>query len=93
MFNDKFTRHQDYDLNIRASFYKFSFIYIDQPLSTYATSRKSHKIKGEGVKYSYFWLNEMKPYLTKKIYFHTKHSDCLSVIWMIITNLVLYMFL
>ncbi|HFN1251990.1 TPA: glycosyltransferase family 2 protein [Klebsiella quasipneumoniae subsp. similipneumoniae] len=72
MFNDKFTRHQDYDLNIRASFYKFSFIYIDQPLSTYATSRKSHKIKGEGVKYSYFWLNEMKPYLTKKDIFSYK---------------------
>lgn len=65
MFNDNFVRHQDYDLNIRASFYNFTFFYIDLPLSIYNTSRKSHKNKGEGVKYSNFWLNEMEPYLSK----------------------------
>lgn len=66
MFNADFVRHQDYDLNIRASCAGFHFKYIDQPLSRYYASRKSHKLKGEGVRFSRFWLSEMSPFLNRR---------------------------
>lgn len=66
-FDPKYIRHQDYDFCIRADKKGFEFIMIDQPLANYhlMTSFGS-KHKGESVKYSFFWLESMKPYLTKK---------------------------
>ncbi|CAO96371.1 glycosyltransferase family 2 protein [Erwinia tasmaniensis] len=66
-FDERFIRHQDYDLCIRADKQGFEFVMIPQPLANYhMVTTFGSKHKGESVKYSLFWLNAMKPYLTPR---------------------------
>ncbi len=66
-FDPNFIRHQDYDFCIRADKKGFHFVMIGNALANYhlVTSFGS-KHKGESVKYSLFWLDSMKPYLTRR---------------------------
>lgn len=66
-FDQKYIRHQDYDFCIRADKLGYEFVMIDQPLANYHLVTKfGSKHKGESVKYSFFWLDNMKPYLTQR---------------------------
>lgn len=66
-FDEKYIRHQDYDFCIRADRLGYEFVMIAQPLANYHLVTKfGSKHKGESVKYSYFWLDNMKPYLTPR---------------------------
>ncbi|BCQ35707.1 hypothetical protein ERHA54_32180 [Erwinia rhapontici] len=66
-FDQKYIRHQDYDFCIRADKLGYEFVMIDQPLANYHLVTKfGSKHKGESVKYSFFWLDNMKPYLTRR---------------------------
>ncbi|HBT53793.1 MAG TPA: amylovoran biosynthesis protein AmsB [Erwinia persicina] len=66
-FDQKYIRHQDYDFCIRADKLGYAFFMIDQPLANYHLVTKfGSKHKGESVKYSFFWLENMKPYLTRR---------------------------
>lgn len=66
-FDERFIRHQDYDLCIRADKAGFKFVMIAQPLANYhMVTRFGSQHKGESVKYSLFWLDAMKPYLTRR---------------------------
>lgn len=66
-FDERFIRHQDYDLCIRADKMGFEFVMIAQPLANYHMVTKfNSQHKGESVKYSLFWLDAMKPYLTQR---------------------------
>ncbi|WP_241587742.1 glycosyltransferase family 2 protein, partial [Rosenbergiella epipactidis] len=71
-FNEKFVRHQDYDLCIRLNAYGCKFIMIRDTLSEYHIDDRPVSIKGESVSYSYFWLSEMSRYLVKKDYYAYK---------------------
>lgn len=67
LFDPKYIRHQDYDFCIRADKLGYEFVMIAQPLANYHLVTKfGSKHKGESVKYSYFWLDNMKPYLTQR---------------------------
>ncbi|ALV91736.1 MULTISPECIES: glycosyltransferase family 2 protein [Pantoea] len=66
-FDARYIRHQDYDFCIRADRMGYDFVMIDQPLTTYHLVTKfGSKHKGESVKYSFFWLDTMKPHLTAR---------------------------
>ncbi|CCP03661.1 glycosyltransferase amsB [Erwinia amylovora Ea644] len=66
-FDERYIRHQDYDLCIRADKLGFKFVMIAQPLANYhMVTRFGSQHKGESVKYSLFWLDAMKPYLTRR---------------------------
>lgn len=66
-FDPKYIRHQDYDFCIRADKKGYEFVMIDKPLANYHLITKfGSKHKGESVKYSHFWLDNMKPYLTQR---------------------------
>ncbi|MEN4889450.1 glycosyltransferase family 2 protein [Erwinia billingiae] len=66
-FDPKYIRHQDYDFCIRADKKGYEFVMIAQPLANYHLVTKfGSKHKGESVKYSEFWLDNMKPYLTQR---------------------------
>lgn len=66
-FDTRYIRHQDYDFCIRADRMGYDFVMIAQPLATYHLVTKfGSKHKGESVKYSIFWLDTMKPYLTQR---------------------------
>lgn len=66
-FDPKYIRHQDYDFCIRADKLGYEFVMIAQPLANYHLVTKfGSKHKGESVKYSFFWLDNMKPYLTPR---------------------------
>lgn len=66
-FDQKYIRHQDYDFCIRADKLGYEFVMIAQPLANYHLVTKfGSKHKGESVKYSHFWLDNMKPYLTAR---------------------------
>jgi len=66
-FDPKYIRHQDYDFCIRADKKGYEFVMIAQPLANYHLITKfGSKHKGESVKYSFFWLDAMKPWLTQR---------------------------
>ncbi len=66
-FDTRFIRHQDYDFCIRADRAGYEFVMIDKPLATYhLVTHFGSRHKGESVKYSYFWLDSMKPHLTTR---------------------------
>lgn len=66
-FDPKYIRHQDYDFCIRADKKGYEFVMIEQPLANYHLITKfGSKHKGESVKYSFFWLDAMKPWLTQR---------------------------
>lgn len=66
-FDEKYIRHQDYDFCIRADKKGYEFVMIASPLANYHLVTKfGSKHKGESVKYSFFWLDNMKPYLTTR---------------------------
>ncbi|MFH8135012.1 glycosyltransferase family 2 protein [Pantoea osteomyelitidis] len=66
-FDTRYIRHQDYDFCIRADRMGYDFIMVAQPLANYHLVTKfGSKHKGESVKYSIFWLDTMKPYLTQR---------------------------
>ncbi|MCX8956463.1 glycosyltransferase family 2 protein [Erwinia psidii] len=66
-FDPKYIRHQDYDFCIRADKKGYEFVMIDRPLADYhLVSNFGSKHKGESVKYSFFWLENMKPWLTQR---------------------------
>lgn len=66
-FNEGFIRHQDYDFCIRADQIGLYFHFIPELLSNYnIRGRSTAKNKGESVKFSSWWLLQMKPYLNKK---------------------------
>ncbi len=65
-FNEDFIRHQDYDLCIRLSRIGCRFYFINEVLSEYIITDTPVSLKGENIKYSIYWLNEMKFFLTKK---------------------------
>jgi len=66
-FDTRYIRHQDYDFCIRADRMGYEFVMIARPLATYHLVTKfGSKHKGESVKYSYFWLDSMKPHLTTR---------------------------
>ncbi|NWA62505.1 glycosyltransferase family 2 protein [Pantoea sp. B9002] len=66
-FDARYIRHQDYDFCIRADRMGYAFVMIDKPLATYHLVTKfGSKHKGESVKYSFFWLDTMKPHLTTR---------------------------
>lgn len=66
-FDPKYIRHQDYDFCIRADKKGYKFVMIATPLANYhLVSKYGSKQKGESVKYSYFWLDNMKPWLTQR---------------------------
>lgn len=66
-FDPKYIRHQDYDFCIRADKKGYDFVMIEQPLANYHLVTKfGSKHKGESVKYSFFWLDAMKPWLTQR---------------------------
>lgn len=71
-FNEKFVRHQDYDLCIRLHAYGCNFIMIDDVLSEYHIDDRPVSTKGENISYSYFWLSEMSKYLVKRDYYAYK---------------------
>ncbi len=66
-FDQRYIRHQDYDFCIRAGRMGFKFVFIPKPLVRYhLVATYSSKQKGESVKYSLFWLKNMKKYLTSR---------------------------
>ncbi|AXF76382.1 glycosyltransferase family 2 protein [Erwinia tracheiphila] len=66
-FDPKYIRHQDYDFCIRADKKGYEFVMIDKPLANYhLITQFGSRQKGESVKYSYFWLDNMKPWLTQR---------------------------
>lgn len=67
-FNPSFRRHQDYDFCIRADSLGLEFRLIDKPLCIYniVQGYGDWKRKGESEQYSIFWLEAMKPYLSRK---------------------------
>jgi len=66
-FDPQYIRHQDYDFCIRADKKGYEFVMIAQPLANYhLVSSFGSKHKGESVKYSFFWLDKMKPHLTQR---------------------------
>ncbi len=66
-FDARYIRHQDYDFCIRADKLHFEFIMLAEPLSNYyMVTTHNSKHKGESVKYSFFWLESMKPFLTQR---------------------------
>lgn len=68
LFDERFRRHQDYDITLRAFSLNIEFIYIPVPLTIYNVSGAVYKAKNEDCNYCNWWLNEMKDYMTKQGY-------------------------
>lgn len=60
MFNENYTRHQDYDFCIRAYHAGYKFVLIDAPLSIYHVDKNT--VKKESSAYSKFWVEDMKQF-------------------------------
>lgn len=68
-FNPSFRRHQDYDFVLRAAALGMKFVYIPQPLVIWhkPETRKTTTIKkGASTQYCFYWLNEMRDYLSER---------------------------
>ncbi|MDV6253343.1 glycosyltransferase family 2 protein [Vibrio sp. EA2] len=64
-FDDRFRRHQDYDFCLRAYHKEIPFIFIKKSLTIYHVEGKVFKSKLEDVNYCYWWLNEMRLYMSE----------------------------
>jgi amylovoran biosynthesis glycosyltransferase AmsB len=69
MFDTRFKRHQDYDFCIRAYYSGLSFEYCDVPLTTYKLRDSSFNSNNESVSYCSWWLETMKPFMSKDGYY------------------------
>ncbi|MCW8328253.1 glycosyltransferase [Photobacterium sp. SDRW27] len=64
-FDTRFKRHQDYDFCLRVFSKGLPIKYIAEPLTIYHIEGAVYKSKLEDFTYCFWWLNEMKSFMSK----------------------------
>lgn len=67
-FDERFMRHQDYDLCLRAASLGAQAVFVPKPLTRYHIEGSQYKSKNENLSYCRWWLGEMKGYMSRHGY-------------------------